>query len=352
MEKSDFNLSFDKFMSKVVSKFKKFAWGKVEIKNNCDLKEGKINLSPTQKFVSEYFNKNNPNGILLYHSVGSGKTLTSVKLVSEFEKEGFNAIWVTRTTLKKDLEKAILMNPIKKTLPVFSYKQFSNICKRKGENFNKLMERARKINPKTDDPLYKTIIIIDEVHKLYTKDLKAQEMHDMSAIQKCVYSSYEKSGENRARVVLMSATPITTDPIEVVKLLNLIITKPDDRFNEPTFKIKYLDNGGQFTKSGDHLFSQKIKGIVSYVNISSDPSRFAQVSYHNVLVPVSTPESINSDRANMSDCETGFRNCKKIGIQDKECVNARKRCIARNKKLPKISVDQLTLLNKKCGLEI
>ena len=37
------------------------------------------------------------------------------------------------------------------------------------------MERAKKSNPQTNDPFYKTIVIIDEAHKLYTKDLKTQE---------------------------------------------------------------------------------------------------------------------------------------------------------------------------------
>ena len=125
----------------IYKKFKDFEYPKIApIVSGCVNKtSSKLELTPSQKFISAFFKPQNENGMLLYHSIGSGKTLTAVNLLKHFETYGYNTLWITRTTLKKDLYKAIEMIPLKKTLPIFSYKQFSNICKRKGENYRKLM---------------------------------------------------------------------------------------------------------------------------------------------------------------------------------------------------------------------
>lgn len=44
--------------------------------------------------------------MLLWHSVGTGKTCTAIATESStFEREGYTILWVTRTTLKADVWK-------------------------------------------------------------------------------------------------------------------------------------------------------------------------------------------------------------------------------------------------------
>jgi hypothetical protein len=68
-----------------------------------------IDYTPTQDFISSYFTIESPiKGMLLWHSVGTGKTCTAIALASrQFEPAGFTSMWVTRHTLKADIWKNI-----------------------------------------------------------------------------------------------------------------------------------------------------------------------------------------------------------------------------------------------------
>ncbi len=351
------------YQKEILKKYHKYKWDKPIVENLCEdpsgssgtTKKGPTKLNQTQEFVSKYFNPEHKNGILLFHSVGSGKTLSAIAIMNQFEKLGYNTLWVTRTTLKKDLYKGLEMLPLKHNLMTVSYKQFSNIGKFKGELYKKLMNKAHKLDPKTNDPLYKTIVVIDEVHKLYTKDLKPQEMHDISKIESMIFKSYNNSGDNHTKVVLMSATPITENPLELIHLFNLIIEEPKDRFDVSSFENKYLDKQGKFTKESRGKFQEKIKGLVSYIDMSKDPRKFAQVRYQEVLVPVSIPEvGVDDFEERKFDCETTYRFLlefvgKEYALQHKRDCMAQ---IKEDKKRLKNTKYQSMMLKKKCGFDI
>lgn len=359
----NYKLAFPDFQKLVNKVYAKYTYPKSKLQNECVTSTStpktsgssakplpklpgrpSMKLSISQEFVSQYFTSCNPNGLFLYHSVGAGKTLSAVAIVNEFEKQGFNTLWITRTTLKKDLDKALDILPLRKPLMVLSYKQFSNVYKKKGENYKRLITRAQKLKPGTKDPLYKTILIIDEAHKLYTKDLKAQEMHDIKAIEKLIFCSHTLSKNFSVRTVLMSATPITRTPIEMIQLLNLVITKPEERFDVPNFEKDYLDSSGKMTKKGETEFLEKIKGIVSYLDASKNPNKFAQTEMENVYVPASGVGSVQ-------DCEVEFVNCSKH-FNEKTCSDAKKEC-NKNKKLFKKGnkETQLGLFSTSCKLD-
>ena len=98
-----------------------------------------------------------------------------------------------------------------------SYKQFSNLVSKKNSFYTDLV----KINGE-EDPLKRTLLIIDEAHKLYGgNDLNTNEKPDMDALHYALMRSYELSGVNSVRLLLMTATPITVDAMELIKLVNL-----------------------------------------------------------------------------------------------------------------------------------
>jgi hypothetical protein len=369
--KLNFTLPPDKFIEQINTTFKQYRIPPIKVHKDCGIKEpsifdkffktkkenGKLVLSNPQKFISSYFTPSNPNGLLIHHSVGAGKSITAINLFKQFEKLGFNTIFVTRTTLKKDIDKAIELIPLNGTLLRFSYKQFSNICRKKGDNYKKLLDKARKLNDKTNDPFYKTLIIIDEAHKLYTKDLKPQEMHDIGAIEKVIFESYKNSNGNRNRIVLMSATPITEDPMEIIQLFNLLITEPKERFDIENFYETHLDTTGQFSKNGINEFKSKVKGLISYLDLSRDPSKFAKVKYTQVLVPISQkPDYIP---VTMKTCNDRLKECNKLdAAKESEYVKGIckldfercKKLIETNKKIIKNSKYQRDYLASKCGI--
>ena len=347
------------YQKDIYKRFKKYTWGKQILENECIVKKNKeFILNPTQKFVSLYTQPSTPNGILLYHSVGSGKTYSALAILKNFEKQGFNTLWVTRKSLRSDLQKSLSVFPLKNPLTVISYKQFSNIIILKTKLYYSLLEKAHILNPNTDDPLFKTVIIIDEVHKLFTTgDLLAQETHNIETIKNMIYNSYDsnKIHKNKCKIILLSATPITQDPLEIVNLFNLIITKPEDRFDIPSFKKDYLTSYGYITSEGIVKFKNKIKDLVSYIDISKNPNKFAQVIYKEILIPISVPNFQNILESGNEKCHDTYKYCKQLKIQDKDCQKIKQNClkeVAKYKTLAKEMMYQSIALNNRCNFDL
>jgi hypothetical protein len=102
-------------------------------------------------------------------------------------------------------------------------------------------------------------------------------------------TSYEVSGNDSVRLLLMTATPITESPMEMVKLVNLCKTMENQM--PTTFEVfseKYLDHDGRFSKSGEHAFLDDIAGHISYLNREKDARQFAQPIIKRVMVPIVT----------------------------------------------------------------
>lgn len=271
-----------------------------------------VNYTPTQAFIASYFTVESPiKGMLLWHSVGTGKTCTAIALASsQFERADYTIMWVTRHTLKADIWKNIfeqvchasiadevrrgLLKPedaekrqrklYANWIPPVSYRQFSNIVQGKNPIYKMLQQRNGKA-----DPLRKTLIIIDEAHKLYSSDFKGAEKPDVPAFMAALQNSYATSGADSARVLLMTATPYNESPMELMSLLNLCRPKKTWLPTElPAFIKKYMDTEGRFTQEGLLHYLDDIAGQISYLNREADPSQFAQPVFADVIVPMST----------------------------------------------------------------
>lgn len=304
--------------------FTQYTWPKVKLENMCGgMQAGAniLNFSPTQDFVRNYFTVENPQkGMLLWHSVGVGKTCSAIATASDsFERAGYTILWVTRTTLKSDIWKNMfeqvcsipLQNKLKEgfTMPAdsaermkllssswsirpMSYKQFSNLVAGKNDFYKALVKRNGE-----EDPLRKTLLIIDEAHKLYGgTDLSSVERPDMNKFHAAIMNSYEKSGKDSVRLLMMTATPFTNDPMELIQLINLVREKNEQmHVDYETFSNTYLNNDGVFSKKGSRLFLDDIAGTISYLNRERDARQFAQPSIVPVHVDMSTLPDVSLD---------------------------------------------------------
>ena len=335
-----------------------YKYDKIEIENLCE--EGNVNnaqeivkYTPSQDFVSHYFTpKLDQKGLLAWHSVGTGKTCMAIATKSKtWEQMGYTILWVTRTTLKNDIWKNMYVKicdyivkkklasgvkipaNIKSTADVrslltknflqpVSFKQFSNATKGTGP----LYERLASINGK-EDILKKTLVIIDEAHKFFAGDLIAQEKPDFPSVENAVYSSFMKSKGESCRLLLMTATPILDDPMNYLKLLNLMIENPEDRF--PTemdeFLKKYpVDKEMNFTKESTDALQEILKGKISYLDQRWDPRKFTQPVFHNVNVPMKIlkidsedcDDTLNAEDA-ISDAKHAeeLKECEKLDVE-------------------------------------
>jgi hypothetical protein len=276
----------------------------------------KIKFTPTQGFVSNYFTPQNPiKGMLLNHSVGTGKTCTAIATATNsFEPQGYTILWVTRTTLKNDIWKNMFdmvchhglmdrtsmpttqkdrMKLLSKSWSVkpISYKQFTNLVTKANSYYARLVKKNGAV-----DPLRKTLLVIDEAHKLFGgNDLSSIERPDTAKLHQALMSSYMISGDDSVRLLLMTATPITNNPLELVKLLNLC-KLPDEQIPDTLgeFADKYLKEDGSFSETGRRRFLDDIAGHISYLNREKDARQFSQPVIHHVQVPYNNKAIIRS----------------------------------------------------------
>mgnify|MGYP001970588682 CR=1 FL=1 len=287
-----------------------YVWEKTKLENKCidsdkntKNNENKIiEYNKTQKFIVDYFNPESPyKGLLLWHSVGTGKTCTAIACASSsFEKEKYSILWVTRTTLKEDiwknmfeqvcnsviikeLEQGLIMPKDLKNrkrlikdnwIDPISYKQFSNLLLNKNRALSSLLVKK---NGK-EDILKKTLIIIDESHKLYSDDLSDQEKPNVDIMQKLIKNSYKVSGKDSCKLLLMSATPFTDSPIDFFKLMNLFAEKEEDEIttNKKEFINKYMTKENIISEKGMIEIANKLSGTISFLNREKDATQFAQ----------------------------------------------------------------------------
>jgi hypothetical protein len=164
-----------------------------------------------------------------------------------------------------------------------SYKQFSNLVSKQNAFYTSLV----KINGELD-PLRKTLIVIDEAHKLYGgADLSSIERPDMNALHHALMNSYQISGKDSVKLLLMTATPITQNPMELIQIVNLC-KLPDQQLppDFADFSEKFLDSEGKFTDTGRDKYLDAINGHISYLNREKDDRQFAQPIIHNIQVPM------------------------------------------------------------------
>ena len=303
--------------SNSMAEFQKYKWLNPVVKSGCDaiMEKGKAAVfSKTQDFIRHYFTPARPiKGLLAWHSVGTGKTCMAVAAATtEFEQAGYTILWVTRNALMADVYKnifgtvcaiplmkegTVFPDDIKKQkrllskswLPPISYRTFQNALEKKNEIGRMLYKR----NP--SDPLRKVFLVIDEIHKLQEGDLSAAEAADFHTIQKYIHRSYDESGDNSVRPLLMTATPITDSPKELFEILNTIIPKEADRLAPlDEFREKFTNSEGSISDEGREYYKQRAKGIVSYLNREFDPTTFAQPKFNTVSVRISNSSSMES----------------------------------------------------------
>jgi hypothetical protein len=303
-------------MQRYMQTFRRFKYPEAKLENKCvdggprPNGTGLLTFTPSQDFIRHYFQPSSAyKGLLVFHSVGTGKSCTGIATATtSFEKEGYTIMWVTRHTLKADIWKNMLVKgmschdgfrekgdamkyPAKISSPMryvsqqwiepMSYRQFSNMLEKGNKFYEKIVAKNGE-----KDPLRKTLLIIDEAHKLYSPNVVGSEKADVGILEEWIDHSYKTSGKDSVRVMLMTATPYTDDGMEMIKLLNLLRTdKLPAEFD--TFTKKFLNNDGSFTKTGRNKFRDQISGYISYLNRSQDARNFSHPTIENILVPIS-----------------------------------------------------------------
>ena len=303
-------------------------------------------LTPHQLFVKNFMSLQTPyNCLLLYHSLGTGKTCSSIGIAEEMrsymkqiglqqkiiivaspnvqqnfklqlfderklKKEG--NLWNLNTcignallseinpTTMQGIEKDKIISQINKLISVnyefVGYDKFANIIRREiqTENGNKELER-KKIRRYFNNRL----IIIDEVHNIRISQDNSEKKKTATLLMKVA-----KYAEN-IRLILLSATPMYNNYKEIIWLTNLMNTvdkrsviREEDVFDKDgNWLPERNDKDGALLEGGRELLSRKLTGYISYVR-GENPYTFPYRIYPNVFSPENTYESPNDNKAN------------------------------------------------------
>ena len=308
-------MNYGEMQNFIKTYYKKLKWPEVVMENLCVDKKNeettdlaRILFTPSQKMLQSYCTPASPyKGLLVWHSTGTGKTCSGVSIATNsFDKENYTILWVTRSTLRGDIWKNMfkqicsitiqekgekfdvedaLKRPLKYTsknwIEPITYKQFSNLLLGKNEFYKEMVRRNG-----VEDPLRKTFIVIDEAHKLLSHDLKPQEKPDFKVLSKKILDSYDISKKDSVKLLLMTATPYSEDPMQMIQLLNLMRPR-NDQFptDYEVFKKEYLNQNGKIAES--LKFMSKVSGYISYLNRETDVRQFAHPIIKSVPVPIS-----------------------------------------------------------------
>lgn len=247
-------------------------------------------------------------GALLWHTVGAGKTCAAVATASVFVEKGWRVKWFSTAQLKypplydaffkrichqfEDVNTSATSEAqrkveIHKVLKVDSYATLSNAFDKPARNQKAkewLKEASRMYGPggvwededfDNNDPLYRTLIIFDEPHKI-PQISNENERFKWSTVTRAIRNSYVKSGNNSCRLLLMDATPMLEDVSQLIVMLNAFHPVDIMPTNFSALQSQgYVSKSGMFTKSGVEAMTKLGNGLISYINLSNDHSKFA-----------------------------------------------------------------------------
>ena len=306
----------------------------VEFKAKCDtLMESKMMFSPHQMFVRNFLSSSTPyNSLLLFHGLGSGKTLTSIGVAEQYRQDmrntnGFKSImvvaspnvqsnfelqlfdenkltfidgdgtWtydgVTNNSFLKQLNPMGIIGLYKKSdrkrlilqIKAIISKSYTFMGYRKFAGYIEKIEAVSMVRGRLKMSLFKKqlesifndrMVIIDEIHNIKKVDGLGDSGKRISRSMINVI----KHSDNM-RLLLLSATPMYNDYKEIIWLLN-IMNLNDGR--DELYIKDVFDRDGNFNPNGQDILIQKSRGYISFVR-GENPYTFPYRIFPNLHTP-------------------------------------------------------------------
>lgn len=270
-------------------------------KTYCPSDNSKFKLLNHQIFLKNYINIHTPyNGILMFHGLGSGKSCSAIGIAELYKenikngisnkilvlvsgntieqnfrqeihniKKGFNQCtfseYINYKPHDKDKEKQDKVDAlIDSFYEIFHYQKFTNLINKNYSNYSR--EEYRDWIEKT---FSNRVIIVDEVHNLKFKDNEKDTFKRYDALREIVRLA------NNIKLILMSGTPMSHSPTEIIGLFNLLLL--NDKYN-PIDEEDYFNNNKKITEEGLQKLKYIARGYISYIR-QENPLTFAKKEF-------------------------------------------------------------------------
>jgi hypothetical protein len=225
---------------------------------NIEYENEKNKLRRHQFIVNKFFTNiqfDHIKGMLFYHSMGSGKTITSISIALEFIKNFKEKVIIMAN---KSLHQNYLFD-IKKylTLNNMSEKDINTLIENNfiflSMNASNIVAKFKSINIK------KKLLIVDEAHNMFNAVVNGSQ--NMTEIYNIIRN------ETNLKLILLSGTPIVNTPYESVICFNLLINKkynilPENYADFLNYFID-IDNDDLYKLRLDKL-GNRIVGLISH----------------------------------------------------------------------------------------
>ena len=288
-------------------------------KNNC-LTQNNLQLDCHQKIVSNYISPHtNFRGLLVYHSLGSGKTLTAYSVMKKFieHEPDRNIFFITNSKLTNytlsEFNKYSEILPYKSSKKsrkfiIYSYLTLYNRIVGNGKwEYGIYKNKKTRYSDNMVSPLENTLIIIDEIHNFVSPQNDQEKI-----IYDTIYSTLQKT--KKTKILVLTGTPIKKQPSDIAYITNILKYKDDKTILDvgEKFDKKFLiknNNNLLLNRKNISEFVNALKGWVSYFNIENDYTKFPK----KIEMP--------KQKVKMSKKQQNIWKNKRISEKHKTCKN-------------------------------
>lgn len=247
--------------------------------NNCK-KYDDIVLKPYQEKVIDFFLKSKDKGLIIFHAVGSGKSVTALAtskcLLAKFPDKC--VIILTPSSViqqfKQELIRMKIPDEISKRINIYTHQTWLDRYKTKQVNS------------------LDSILIIDEAHKF--KNFKEDKPRRSEKKVLSTYSDYMASAAKEAfKVILLTATPLENKTEEVINYLRMTTTDDTKTITKNHQDPDYLKCKFSFFKnlSGNEFYPEVRE---KFINL--EPGRDYKLKYDEVTKNIRVGKFINLDK--------------------------------------------------------
>lgn len=202
------------------------------------------------------------DGMLAFHSLGSGKTCTAIAFAEAYKLAGIRKIIViTRgPNLTANFQKELLSR-----CPRGVYTSLQDV--KEFYKFTTFITFANRVKKMTDQQIEaafsSTVFIVDEVHHIHLKNGQFDQTD--TSVYTQMHRVFHIAKDRR--VLLLTGTPMVDNALEIVELLNLILPIDEQLSKKELKTIITSDSAGT-------EFKRRIQGRVSYLrSMSSDAKK-------------------------------------------------------------------------------
>jgi len=278
-----------------------------------DICKKKLTANPHQSFLSNYITPKTPyRGVLIFHGVGTGKTLSAIGIAENFKQEirRFQTkiyVLVSGPLIRDNWKNDIIKFYAKDYFKEIPYDKNNEESVKEAEKSVKLLinqyyrfmsyktfyrkvlgerivekktidNKVQKIYRKNDEGEYERDVAVDRIESLDNTILIVDEAHNLTGVEHGLnnYGHAVKKIINKSKnlkVVLLSATPMKNFADDIIELINFIRHKDHPILREKVFtNAKSSDMG--FKPNGLEYFKEMSRGYISYFR-GADPFLFA-----------------------------------------------------------------------------